>query len=627
MKFYKVLLGHAKQYIFWMLFLMSHRVIFLLFNYRKLSEYSFWEVLQSFFYGYKLDQSIASYGLMIPLFLVVFSSVFKTTFLHKLNKYYTYIFVTVLSILIVSELNLYSEWNQKLSYKAISYLSRPGEVFHTASWSMLFFGFGFAFLFSYGFFKLYDRYVHIEQKVEKPNYWISVLYLGIVGMLLGAGARGGFQPIPISQSQSFYSEHSFLNTAAVNSVWNLAHSIEKNAKYGTSNPFMFHDLKQAQKRVKDLQTIEKDSTVKIFNTEKPNVVIIMLESWAGGMIQSLGGLAGITPKFEELIDQGLFFDNFYATATLSHQGIVAIYGGWPTTPHVDIINQIEKVNQLPKLTKSFENKGYGTSFLFGGQLIYGNIKGYVINAGFDKITEGENFEESYAQGRLGVHDEGLYQKLLEQQSSYKEPFLSGAFTASTHSPFDHPKMANPIEGGGDYSDFINSVHYADSCLFDYLEKAKKEAWYDNTVFLLVADHSHPTPFLRKSAYSPDFRKIPFLILGAPLKKKYRGVKNHRLMTQPDIAATLLGQLDMPYKQFEWSNNIFNPFVPEYVYYGFDDGLGWLTPDNYFIYQSWDKDLPNKGYIEKEFSSPEKADSIQTLGESYLQTLYQRYLEY
>lgn len=620
-------MGHAKQYLFWMLFLMSHRLIFLFFNYPKILEFGVWESLKSFYFGYKLDQSIASYGLMIPLFLVVFSSLFKTTLFHKINRIYTFIFLLVLSILITSELNIYAEWNQKLSFKALSYLSRPAEVFHTASWKMLVFGFGFAFLLAFAFSKIYDRFIHTTEIVGKRNYYISFLYFCIAGGALGAGARGGFQPIPISQSESFYSEHTFLNTAAVNSIWNLAHSIEKNVKYGNENPFMFHDLKEAQKLVKNLHKTEKDTTVKIFDIEKPNVVIIMLESWAGANIASMGGRPDIAPNFEKLIDEGLFFDNFYATATLSHQGIVAIYGGWPTTPHVDIINQIEKVHKLPKLVKSFENADYGSSFLFGGQLIYGNIKGYILNSGFDKITEGEDFEDSYAQGRLGVHDEGLFKKLIEQQNTYKQPFLSGAFTSSTHSPFDHPQMQYPIDGGGEYNKFINSVHYADSCLYQYFQEAKKQDWYDNTVFLLVADHSHPTPVKYPSTYSPGYRNVPFLIYGEPLKKELKGTKNHRLISQSDIAATILAQLDLKHEQFEWSNNVYNPYTPEFVYYGFDDGLGWLTPNNYFVYQSWDKDRPNKGYIEKEFSEPEKADSIQTLGESYLQVLYQKYLDY
>jgi phosphoglycerol transferase MdoB-like AlkP superfamily enzyme len=285
------------------------------------------------------------------------------------------------------------------------------------------------------------------------------------------------------------------------------------------------------------------------------------------------------------------------------------------------------VHQLPKLTKSFESEGYGTSFLFGGQLIYGNIKGYILNSGFDKITEGENFEESYAQGRLGVHDEGLFKKLLEQQNSYKEPFLSGAFTGSTHSPFDHPKLAKHLEGGGDYNAFINSVHYADSCLYHYIQEAKKQPWYENTVFIMLADHSHPTPNPFKSSYAPGYRKIPFLIFGEPLKEEFKGVKNHRLMTQSDIAATILGQLDIPYNQFKWSTNVYNPYAKEFVYYGFDDGLGWLSPDNYFVYQSWDKDLANKGYIDEKYAHPESKDSIRTLGESYLEVLYQEYLDY
>jgi phosphoglycerol transferase MdoB-like AlkP superfamily enzyme len=144
----------------------------------------------------------------------------------------------------------------------------------------------------------------------------------------------------------------------------------------------------------------------------------------------------------------------------------------------------------------------------------------------------------------------------------------------------------------------------------------------------VADHSHPSPREFEHYKVPEYREIPFLIYGEPLKKEYRGKKNNRLMSQYDIPATLLGQLGMEYKQFKWSNNAMNPYAKEYVYYGFDDGLGFMTPDsNYFVYQAWEKDSPNKGYKNIHFDSKAKQDSIMKLGESYLQQLYQDYLDY
>ena len=628
MSYLKVFLNHGKQYLFWIAYFFTLKVAFLTSNWSETSTHSFTEVLKAFYHGYKLDQSIVCYALIIPIVLSLLSSLIKTNLFNRINRVYTVLMILIITILCTAELNLYPEWKQKLSFKAISYMTRPSEVFHTASWEMLIFGFGFSFLLTAGFLIIYNKFIYDKDAVKWRNPIVSILLFVVILGLQIVGLRGGFQPIPISQSEAFYSESSFLNNAAMNSIWNLAHSIEKNAKYGVKNPFEFHNKSLTKKTVENLYTIKKDTTIKIFTHEQPNVVIVMLESWAGGMIKSLGGLDGVTPKFEELAAEGLLFDNFYATATLSHQGMVAIYGGFPTTPHVDIINQVEKVQQLPKLTQSFEKVGYNTSFLFGGQLIYGNIKGYILNAGFDKIEEGDDFDETYEQGRLGVHDEGLFRKLLENQNQYKEPFFSGAFTCSTHSPFDYPKGLPWLADIGQHEKFVNSVHYADSVVFDYIQNAKKQPWFKNTVFVFVADHSHPTPISYPSTYSPGYRKVPMLIYGEPLKKELRGTKNHRLMSQADIAATLLAQFDLPYRQFEWSTNVYNPYAEEFVYYGFDDGLGWLRPDsNYFVYQSWDKELSNKGYIQENYTNDSVKTIIRTEGESYLQALYQRYLDY
>lgn len=628
MKVTTVLLNLAKQFLFWFLFFCVGRLIFIFYNWTDIAKYSVFEFLQTFFYGYKLDQSITSYFLALPFFFVLLSSLFKTVLFNKINRYYTFFFVLLSSILLISELDLYTEWHQKLSYKAISYLARPSEVFHTASWKTMVFGFGFAFLLTFGFAKLYDRFIYIKKAIFIRNYVYSGLYFVFASFLIVLGIRGGLQPIPISQSQSFFSNKNYLNLVAMNSIWNLGHSVTKNRKYGNENPFKFHDEAEAKALIEQLHTVEKDTTVKLFTTDKPNVVLVMLESWTGPMVASLGGYKGITPKFEKLIEEGYFFTNFHATATLSHQGVVAIYGGFPTTPDVDIIQQPEKAAQLPKLISGFKDRGYHTSFTFGGQLIYGNIKSFILSSGFDDITEGENFEDKYEQGRLGVHDEGLFEKLITEQNKYKEPFFAGAFTASTHSPFDYPKRLPEIDFGGEYKSFINSVHYADSCVYQYIQEAKKQDWYDNTIFIFVADHSHPSPREYDHYKVPEYREIPFLIYGEPLKKEYRGKKNNRLASQYDIPATLLGQLGMEHKQFKWSNNIMNPYANEYVYYGFDDGLGFMTPDsNYFVYQAWEKDSPNKGYKNIHFDNKQKQDSIMKLGESYLQQLYQDYLDY
>ncbi len=381
------------------------------------------------------------------------------------------------------------------------FLEHPVEVFRSTSFSFFVFGLLAVFILTYaGYFIWNKMYYAYEQKVAARgwplvNKTLSVLVFVITTpILLIIGLRGGLQEIPIQQSDVYFSKHNVLNLASVNSGWNLGQSMWENKKNLGINPYMYYEQAEAESIVRGMHDVDSDSTTFVLSNSRPNIIMIILESWSADLIKSLGGYDSITPGFEKLVSEGNLFENAYASGSLSDQGMAAIFSAFPAQPSVSIISQPGKYVRLPCLNKELKSAGYTTSFLFGGQLSYGNIKAYMYYNGFDRILEGIDFDESIPRGRLAVHDEYLYQKQLIELRQENEPFFAAMFTASSHSPYDMPlKKEDRLNFGGDESNYVNSVHYADAELIKFLENAKNESWFQNTLFVIVADHSHRSP--------------------------------------------------------------------------------------------------------------------------------------
>ncbi len=297
----------------------------------------------------------------------------------------------------------------------------------------------------------------------------------------------------------------------------------------------------------------------------------------------------------------------------------SIFGGFPAHPISSITVQPDKFSKLTTITHKLIAQGYHTSFYFGGQLIYGNIRGFILHNGFERITELENFGNDVKKGKLGVHDEFLLARQLNDLNKEKEPFFSALFTLSSHSPYDQP-MEEVLHWGQNEKQYINSAYYTDHSLGEYFRNTRKQPWFKNTLFILVADHSHNSyrnwPFT-----TPMYHKIPLLFLGDVIKDEFKGTTISKLANQPDIASTLLHQLNIGAEEFHWSRNLFNPYSPEFAYFSFEEGVGWIRPAGHFVYDARVKHF-------NELSLPDASkDSIIREGKSYLQAVFEEYMSY
>jgi len=299
----------------------------------------------------------------------------------------------------------------------------------------------------------------------------------------------------------------------------------------------------------------------------------------------------------------------------------AVFGGFPSTPITAITHNLDKIIKLPSLTKELEKEGYSTSFYFGGELMYGGINSFISVNGFDVIKEISDFSDDLPRGKLGIHDEFILSEQIIDLKNEKQPFFSALFTVSTHSPYDQP-MDDVISWADDdnQNGYLNSAYYTDKCLGEYFEKARKQPWYSNTLFIILADHSHNT-YNNWPVYSKEYRKIPLLFYGDVIKDEYRGGKVDRIGSQTDIAITLLSQLDIATNDFFWSRNLLNPTIPEFAFFETGEGLGWVSPRGYFVYNNT---IDN--YQEMQIE-PQLKDSIVMDGKSYLQELFRQFMEY
>lgn len=604
------------------MFIVSRTVFYIYYSgFLRVDNISIWEVFQSYWYAIPLDISTACYLMVVPLLLLVVQSIWSIRWLNYINLIYTVVMILVYFIITTGELGIYEEWKTKLHYKALNYIARPDEIYNSSETSVFF----ILILIlvakvTFGIW-LYKKYIYTKIDLSQRSIVFTGIFLFVSGSLLFIGLRGGVSEIPITQSKSYFSKYNFINLASVNSGYSFLISTIENYKFKDENPFGFYEPEFAKQRVEELHQVENDTTISILNTNRPNIVILILESWSADLIESLGGKPGITPEFRKLENEGILFTNLYASGNRSEQSMTAIFAGFPSTPITAISHNLDKITKLPSLTKILKNQGYSSSYYFGGELMYGGINSFISVNGFDIIREMKDFDRGLPRGKLGIHDEFILNEQTDDLNNTQQPFFSALFTVSTHSPYDQP-MEDVIFWAerSNQNGYLNSAFYTDMCLGEYFVKAKQQSWYDSTLFIIVADHSHDT-YNHWPVHKKEYRKIPMLLLGNVIKEEYRGIQMERISSQTDIAGTLLPQLNIISDDFPWSRNLMNPTTPEFAFYESTDGVGWVSPNGYFVYSNTLGDL-----IEKEIPQ-QYQDSIIKDGKSYLQELFQQFMDY
>jgi len=605
-----------KLFAFWMLLFTIQRILFLSLYHSELKGIPFTHILLSFVYGLTLDISASSYLIFFPMLLITVGMIIKKdTLFFKIADWLNYFFIFFCLLIYCIGIALYANWGQKINSKALSFLIFPREIVGMIMdvYNILYFSIFVVFILSVIY--LYRRYFRSKQNAS-VGIIASVIFFIFFSAGCLVGVRGGFQQFPINKSWCYFSKHSTLNFASLNDFWNFFDIIVN--PQVKSNPYIYTDKEAAQKTISDLYNTP-DSTEIIVKNNRPNIVLIIMESMSADAIACFGGEPGIAPKFDTLAKESLLFRNFYATGFRTDQGLGALVSSFPAQPVSAIISNFGKFDHLPSLIRVLGDNGYNTSYYFGGDLLFANTKTYLQVAGIDKMIGHEEVPHT-RETDWGAYDEDVYKYQVNDIGNTKQPFFSIIMTLTNHEYFTAD--VEKINHGTSENDlYHNTAHYADKCLYDYIQQAKKQKWYANTLFIITGDHAHKHPLERKYN-EPDRHHIPLLICGGALKDEYRGKVITKTASHLDIAATILGQLGIKNTGFKWSKNFLNKYSKGFAFYTFDNGFGFVTDSTEVVY---DHNLKSTIIARNKINGGDYNKSLKQ-GKAFLQIVFQEYID-
>jgi phosphoglycerol transferase MdoB-like AlkP superfamily enzyme len=557
-------------YLYWIGFFLAARLFFMLYNHALSFTLTVGDWCGVLLHGLHMDASMSGYFALVAAVILAFTSFAGGKTLARILSVYTFILLVVSSVIVVADMELYRYWGFRLDNTPLSYLKTPGDAMASVTFpSMVMLLAMTVFLVLVCRFA-YRRWLRPVAAKSARTGLVGIPVFLLMGALMILPIRGnlGIAPMNISFAY-FHPDNIFANHSAINVVWNAGKSLLQSQYIA---PFHVMDDSRAE-TLFDTCYPPQQHTDMLLNQERPNVILIILEGFSDRMIAPLGGLPDVTPNINRLCKEGVAFSNIYSNSDRTYKGILGVLSGYPVHPTAKTIDFAEKIRRLPFLSHDLRKAGYSSTFVHGGDIHFANIIAYLINAGFDKLIARSDFPpESYRGHKWGVHDHLTMSRLLEECNQAKEPFFNSYLSLSSHEPFDVP-MPTAIEGADDEHLFLNAAFYTDKALGDFVEEAKKTAWWKRTLIVITADHGigHPG---NVSNYHPERFHIPMLWIGGAVAKSDTIVAT--IGSQTDISLTLLHQLGLQNEGYRFSKDILGTPINPFAFFVYNNGFGFVT---------------------------------------------------
>ena len=608
----KRLLALLAYAIFWLVFFFFARLFFVLTHFSESSAAGGGQIALTFIHGLLLDISATGYIFLIPLLILIPGVPFNGNWFRTFIKLYTWIIIAVSSIIIVTDTLLYKYWGFRMDYTPLLYLKTPKEAAASVTAVEMTGVLAGILTLSALFIFIYNRFIdRFFDGFSRIRLWLPAVFAFLIlwGSLI-IPIRGGIGIAPINAGTVYFSSNTFVNHTAINVVWNVGSSAVNNKP--TKNPYVFGDGDEARKKVESLVE-NRGVPVKVLNTTKPNILIIVLESFGSALVGPLGGDSLATPNFNRLAEEGVLFTNFYASGNRTDKAMPAIVSGYPAQPAVSIMKEPKKTQSLPGIIKAMTSQGYNSAFWYGGEINFANFNSYIINSGFGQMVTMDDFSPEFYNSKWGVHDHIFLETFADSMKNPKEPFIKVLLTLSSHEPFEVP-MEPVFIGNDNVTKFKNSIYYTDKALGEFINMAKQTRWWENTLVIMLADHC-----LRSSvdvlAYSEDIFRIPMLWTGGAVAEK--GLKVNKYGSQTDLPVTLLHQMGLE-DVYPFGKDLLVEENSSFAFYTFNEGFAFLTDSSKYI---WDHKLGAP--VVESGKNPETAGAY---GKAFLQTLYDDFLK-
>ena len=598
-------IAYISLYFFTVLLIfILQKPLFMLYNGSIEKGFGFADYMQVMIHGASLDAATAGYLTAFPFLLVLISIWFRKFPLKKILYGYYILAAALISIIFVVDMALYTFWGFKLDVSVFLYIDSPKEALASVS-------VGFILLRVLAILLLIALNSWVLLKIT-PSVLTATRkrIAGTAGMLLLGGVlfiiiRGGVTESTSNIGQVYFSTEPFLNHSAVNPDFSLLSSMGKSQDFASEFNF-FDEEKRAALFDGLYPTTDGDSIIQVLNTKRPNILIILMEGFGGAFVEPLGGLPDVTPHFNRLSKEGIFFTNCYANSFRTDRGTVCTFSGYLGLPTASVMKIPAKSRTLPAIAEGLSKAGYKTDFLYGGDINFTNMKSYLLSTGYQRLIANTDFSlAEQTSNAWGVNDDITFEYLYNQLRNRKEegPWHTAFLTLSSHEPFEVPyhRLEDKIP---------NAFAYTDECLGKFIDRLKQTPAWKDLLVICLPDHGFYYPREGSNAM-PRFYHIPLLWLGGAVKQP---MQVDKIMNQTDLAATLLGQLGLEHTAFTFSRNVLgSDYKYPFAFYSFNNGFSFRDSTGVTVFDN------NSGSIL--FDEPEADESRLDKGKAILQTVY------
>ena len=498
--------------------------------------------------GFLFDCVTFSY-LAIPFVLALIilpDKLFNSSWFRVFAYAVAFMFSYLMLFNLVAEYTFFDEFATRFNFIAVDYLIYTNEVIrniresYPVNWIL-----AAIFVLNMVVFLFVKK--HLESSFHAASRFGGRLKTGLVFLLLPVIS---FFCVDLSLSQ--ISPNNYADELAGNGIYSLFAAFRNNEL--DFNKFYVNQDNQVvlarlrgllQEKNNHFASREINNITRVITSAGQerhlNVVVIIEESLSAEFLTSFGNTRGITPHLDKLAEESLFFTHLYATGTRTVRGLEAITLSMPPLPGTSLVKRPKNENFF-SWGSVMRAKGYDNKFIYAGHGYFDNMNYFYANNGFATIDRTDfSKDEITFTNAWGVCDEDLFMKVIKEADSshqQKRPFFSVVMTTSNHRPFTYPegKIDIPSKTGRD-----GGVKYADYAIGRLLAEAKKKPWFNDTVFVIVADHCAGSA--AKLALPIKKYEIPLLVYAPALIKPQ---KIDRMMSQIDIAPTVLGLLNFSY---------------------------------------------------------------------------------
>lgn len=589
----------------------------------------FTELPAVIWHGLPLDLSMAGYLSVIPGFLSIAVVWLKRDLVKPIMNIYFIIASLFITCSFLLNASLYPYWKYPLDSTPLFYFfTSPADAIASVSiWQVILsivilivltVGVWFTLRmrgekrqqysrYSYGYGGFGSGKRNRFDDFDRHRGRTSIILLLLTGLLF-LPIRGGITVSTMNTGQAYYSQNAYLNHSAVNPLFSLLESITHQEDFASQYRFMKD--KEADKIFATMTSTSDENTYPLLNEATfkkgtPDILIVIMESFANDIMPSMGSYKDVAVCLDSIAQQSILFTRFYANSFRTDRGMVSILSGYPAQTTTSIMRYPRKTSQLPSIARNLvKYKNYKTTYYYGGDADYCNMRSYLVSQGYQHIISDANFPIEDKISKWGVPDHILAAKMMKDikaQQNEKRPMLRILQTSSSHEPFEVPYHRLKDKR-------LNAFAYTDSVMGAIVREYRKLPRWKNTLIVFVPDH---VGGYKENLNDHDRSRyqIPLILAGGAIS---RPMKVGIIGSQHDIAATLLGQLGVEHREFTFSKNMMSDATPKFAFFAVNDAFGIVSEENSLIYDNRAKRIV--------YDKGEKGFNLKR-GQAYLQKLY------